>query len=122
MSNLDHRGFEIPDPTPVSIPAHMRHIERDHIRDIIRQELSRHAENVGFESWEDADDFDVGDDYDPSSPYEEEFDPQTGESLWSRSVDSGFQSGPAGSGHDPAPTEANSEVENTPPEPAVTTV
>lgn len=82
MTGLDEKGWEIPDQTPVAIPVRIQRYERDHIREIIRQELSRQAEDDGFETWEDADDFDVGDDFDPYSPYEEEFDPSTGASLW----------------------------------------
>ncbi|AXH74307.1 MAG: hypothetical protein [Microviridae sp.] len=82
MSKLDSKGWEIPDQTPVAIPAHIKFYDtRDSIRDMIRAELSREARENGFETWEESDDFDVGDDYDPTSPYEEQFDPQ-GYSLW----------------------------------------
>lgn len=80
--DLTKEGDEIPDPTPLAIPAHVKFIERDHIRDIIRQELSRHAQQEDFETWEESDDFDCDDDYDPTSPYEEQFDPDSGRSLW----------------------------------------
>jgi len=48
----------------------------DHIRNLVRSErLRQEVESAGFETPEEADDFDVGDDYDPSSPYEHNFDP-----------------------------------------------
>lgn len=87
MSMLDEKGYEIPDQTPVAVPVRMQRYERDHIREIIRQEMSRQAEDQGFETWEESDDFDVGDDFDPISPYEEQFDPDTGESSWNRNVE-----------------------------------
>lgn len=50
--------------------------ERDRIQGIIRGErLKEEMRNAGKETFEEADDFDVGDDFDPTSPYEEIFDP-----------------------------------------------
>ncbi|UIB81459.1 hypothetical protein [Flyfo microvirus Tbat2_151] len=47
----------------------------DQIREMVRSErLAMEAENAGYETFEEADDFDVGDDYDPQTPYENEFD------------------------------------------------
>lgn len=83
MTKLDSRGWEIPDQTPVAIPAHIKpRDQRDSIREMIRYEISKEAMNAGYETFEEADDFDVGEDYDPTSPYEEQFDPETGYSLW----------------------------------------
>lgn len=42
--------------------------------------MSQLAEDREMETLEDADDFNVGDDYDPTSPWEEQFNPQ-GDSL-----------------------------------------
>lgn len=43
---------------------------------MVRSErLAQEAAQAGYESFEEADDFEVGDDYDPSSPYETDFDP-----------------------------------------------
>ncbi|AXH77126.1 MAG: hypothetical protein [Microviridae sp.] len=84
MSQLNEKGWEVPDQTPVAIPAYIqKYDQRDSIKEMIRQALSQEAEHAGFETFEEADDFDVGDDFDPSSPYEEQFDPDTGASLWS---------------------------------------
>lgn len=47
----------------------------DHIRGLVRSEHLRHAAaSAGAETFEEADDFEVGDDYDPTSPYEGDFD------------------------------------------------
>lgn len=69
----DARGYELPDPTPMS-PA-VGHKPgptlREQIRDMIASErLAQEAAAAGFETLEEADDFDVGDDYDPVTPYE----------------------------------------------------
>lgn len=43
---------------------------------MVRSErLAAEAAAAGYESFEEADDFEVGDDFDPSSPYETDFDP-----------------------------------------------
>jgi len=48
----------------------------EHIKALVRSErLAQEAAAAGFETPEEADDFDVGDDYDPTSPYEHNFDP-----------------------------------------------
>lgn len=68
----DEQGRELPDPTPVEIPVGFSRPEslQDQIKRLIRTELSMDAQAGGFESFEEADDFDVGDDFDPSSPHE----------------------------------------------------
>lgn len=73
------RGREKPDGTPVAPPV--GYVKQpslaEQIRNMVRSErLRQEAESAGFESFEDADDFEVGDDYEPSSPYEYEFDPE----------------------------------------------
>lgn len=79
----DERGHEIPDPTPVAAAIGHRPgpTLREQIRDMIQSEkLRMEAEAAGFESLEEADDFDVGDDYEPNSPYELDADlPQIAE-------------------------------------------
>lgn len=75
---LDEFGREIPDPTPMAPPV--GYSRAPTMVEIIRQQiqgerLKAEAAAMGKESWEEADDFDVGDDYDPSSPWEEQFDP-----------------------------------------------
>lgn len=59
----DEKGREIPDPTPVAMPAGMSKPEsmQDMIRRFVRLEASRMAENSGYESFEEADDFEPDD-------------------------------------------------------------
>lgn len=70
-------GKEYPNPVPLEaplgfVPAEPLHLQ---IRRMVMRELSDQAAAEGFETAEDADDFDVGDDYDPSSPFELDFEP-----------------------------------------------
>lgn len=76
-ADLDRFGHEIPDPVPVAPPVGYRAKPSliESIRSMVRQEFSAAAQRAGFESFEEADDFEVGDDFDPSSPYEQEFEP-----------------------------------------------
>lgn len=69
---LDERGWEIPDGTPMARPLHINVAETlaDKIKRMVRYELSQSAAAAGHESFEDADDFNVGDDPELSSPYE----------------------------------------------------
>jgi len=75
---LDEFGREVPDPVPMAPPVGysrsptMTEIIR---QQIMGQQLAAEAAAMGKESWEEADDFDVGDDFDPTSPWEEQFDP-----------------------------------------------
>lgn len=84
MAKLDENGHEVLDSTPVAatIKIAPRYNMFDRMRDMIRRELSEQAADKGLETWEEANDFDVGDDFDPSTPYEEQFDPETGDSKW----------------------------------------
>ncbi|AXH73283.1 MAG: hypothetical protein [Microviridae sp.] len=75
---LDEFGREIPDPVPMAPPLGFRAAPT--MAEIVRQQimgerLRQEAAAMGKESWDEADDFDVGDDFDPSSPWEEQFDP-----------------------------------------------
>jgi hypothetical protein len=77
MTTLDKNGHEVLSSDPMAVvlrPA--RRSMFDHMRDLIKTEISRQAQNNDQESFEDADDFDVGDDYDPRSPWEMTFDQQ----------------------------------------------
>lgn len=69
---FDSRGWEIPDQTPVARPVGWTAPESltEQIRRLVRGELSRQAVEAGHESFEEADDFEVGDDFDPQSPWE----------------------------------------------------
>lgn len=72
MAKHDEFGREIPDPTPVAVPAGWsRPVPlQQQIQAMIRTELSRKAVEDGQESFEEADDFDVDEEPDPLSPYE----------------------------------------------------
>lgn len=76
---LDSRGYEVPDPTPVALPAGFKEPESLEvmIRRLIRsEEWTRATNEEGFESFEESEDFEIDDDmWDPQSPYEEVFDP-----------------------------------------------
>nr|QJB20079.1 MAG: hypothetical protein [Microvirus sp.] len=72
MPRLDNYGSEVPDPQPIAVNVKVKRLmnDSDRMRTIIRQELSRAAQEEGAESFEEADDFNVDDEYDPTSPYE----------------------------------------------------
>lgn len=82
---LDQNGSEIPDPTPVAIPAGFKEPEslENMIRRLVRaDDFRRAADQEGFETFEEAEDFEIDDDsFDPSSPYEEVFDPVLGRGI-----------------------------------------
>lgn len=81
---LNQLGQELLDPTPIAPPVGYKKQPSmvDHIRNMVRSELLRaHAESEGFGSFEEEDDFDVGDDYEPTSGYENDFDPVPPEAV-----------------------------------------
>ena len=60
---LDHTPMEIPqDQEPLSL--------RDEMRQYIRTMVSQQAEEYGAGTFEEEDDFDIPDEFDPTSPYE----------------------------------------------------
>lgn len=74
---FDEEGRELNDPTPISVPVKFvtPESEVDRLRRFLRSEqLSRELDAQGWDTPEEADDFDVGDDFDPTSPYEQDFD------------------------------------------------
>lgn len=73
-------GDEMLDPTPMAPPiGYKRQIPlHEQIRAMVRSEkLAMEAEAAGAETFDEADDFDIDDEMDPSSPYEANFDPMT---------------------------------------------
>ncbi|UDN67571.1 hypothetical protein [robinz microvirus RP_48] len=81
---LDAKGHEIPDPQPLEIPARFKRPETlaEQIRRVTKGALSLQAAEQGFETFEEAEDFEIDDDsFDPSSPYEEIFDPTLGRGI-----------------------------------------
>lgn len=80
---LDEHGHEVPDPRPMRIPAGFKRPETlaEQVQRLVRTHVSRLAEAQGAETFEESEDFDVGDDEDPSTPYETHFDPLIGKDL-----------------------------------------
>jgi len=75
---LDARGQEILDDKPMSIPAGFKKPESlsETIQRLVRRGLSDAAAAQGFETFEEAEDFEVGDEtFDPNTPYETFHDP-----------------------------------------------
>lgn len=79
----DEEGREIPDSTPLELPLGMKRPDTlaEQVQRLVRRQLSDYAALHGHESFEEAEDFDVDEDFDPSTPYEEEFDPILGKNL-----------------------------------------
>lgn len=77
-SSVGKKTVEFPDPTPMAPPVGFTRRPPLHqlIREMVQRELSQSAEHAGMETAEEADDFDVGDDYDPDSPFEHDFEPR----------------------------------------------
>lgn len=78
----DSRGREIPDPTPMQPPVgyNPQPSLAQQIRQmVVSERLAMEAREAGAETFEEADDFDVGDDFEAErhSPYEANFDPMT---------------------------------------------
>lgn len=81
---LNERGQEVLDPTPLAIPAGFvkpESLEAKMARAI--RVASLQAQSQGFETVEEADDFDIPDDPDtlPDSPWETVFDPGIGKEI-----------------------------------------
>lgn len=73
---LDSSGAEILDSTPMQPP--IGYNPQPSMFDVMRKMIADHQRELaeaGFETPEEADDFDVDDDFDPTSPYEHDFDP-----------------------------------------------
>lgn len=73
---LDEKGWEHGDPEPMEIPAGFKRPEtlQEQIKRLIKA-ASNEAAAMGLETFEEAEDFNVDDDFDPSTPYEVFFDP-----------------------------------------------
>lgn len=79
MARYNELGEEILDPTPVSIPIGFgRPLPlADKIRLMTREAMSQAARELGEETFEEADDFNVGEeDLDPHAKWEDTFDPE----------------------------------------------
>lgn len=76
----DEKGHELPDATPIAaaIGYTRQPSLAEQIRQMVRSErLAQEAAAMGAETFEEADDFEVGDpaDFLPGTPYEQDFDP-----------------------------------------------
>lgn len=115
MSKRDpNTHYETLDPKPLAIPARIRPVtDVERLRAMVRGELSLAAQADGFETFEEANDFDVGDDYDPTSPWELTIDQEIEhEQLVSRIIRE--QNGEEGS-PDPQVSEQTQRGDTTPP-------
>lgn len=76
MAKLDENGHEVLDDTPANVPVRFRHVDSlvDTVKRVIREQASLEAQNMGMETFEEADDFDCDDDYNPTSPHEMSLD------------------------------------------------
>lgn len=78
-ASLNQDGHEIGDSRPLEVALNLRRAPSltEQIRAVVRSErLKQEAIASGHETFEEADDFEIGDDYDPESPYEMEFEPE----------------------------------------------
>lgn len=80
----DQAGREIPDPNPMQPPLGYQRQDPLAVRIremIIGHRLAEEARKAGAETFQEADDFEVGDDWEAEkhSPYETNFDPMTPE-------------------------------------------
>lgn len=65
-------GHEIMDNTPIAVPTRFRRslTLQEQIQLMIKRDMSRLAQQNGYETYEEADDFDVDDDPEMKSPYQ----------------------------------------------------
>lgn len=78
IGRLDERGRELLDGRPMEPPVgyNPQPSLMDRIRTMVRDAaLQRDLARAGAETFDEANDFDVGDDYDPSSPWEQYYEP-----------------------------------------------
>lgn len=78
MAKIDKNGAEILDMTPLSIPVGAKRPEplSSQVARLVRTEMSKMAQKQGMETFEEAEDFDVGDGEDFTSAWEEQFEGQ----------------------------------------------
>lgn len=94
------KGQLVPDPTPIAPPIGYKREQPlfEKIRDMVRSaQLQEDLNKAGYETFEEADDFEVGD-WDPRSPYEEFFEPTPVNELRRRQAEAeSLASSPPGS-------------------------
>lgn len=84
---LNKKGREVLSDKPMALPLGFKRPETldEQIQRMVRTRVSAMAADQGFDTWEDANDFDIDDDTDPlerhftgPTPYETHFDPDLG--------------------------------------------
>lgn len=83
-SRLDSEGREINSGIPLEPPLGYKRTPSlaEQIRAMVQSEnMAQIVAAEGAETFEESEDFDVGDDFDPHSPYENEFDPSISELI-----------------------------------------
>lgn len=99
---LNPKGQEVLDPTPVAPPVgyNRQRPLAEQIRDMVRSErLAQEVQNAGFETFEEADDFDIPDDpIDPNTPYEGDFDVSVSELRRRQAEENARQGSPEATG------------------------
>lgn len=80
---LNPDGWEVPNQTPLNLPLGFKRPETlaEQVQRLVRFSVSQYAASQGQETFEEADDFDCGDDSEPGSPYETFFDPVLGREI-----------------------------------------
>ena len=80
---LDEHGHELPDPRPMEVPLGMKKPETiaEVVQRLVRHQVSQYAAMNGMETFEEAEDVEVDDEFDPSTPYELDFDPVLGREI-----------------------------------------
>lgn len=78
----NEKGEELPDPTPVRVTPKVR-ITPNKLAEFqaMLRTASYLARNEGYETLEESEDFDVGDDFDPGTPWELQFDKISGREI-----------------------------------------
>lgn len=82
ISSLDQEGREVLDTTPIAPPIGFKEQPSmvEYVRDLIRSEkLRMEAEEAGYETFEESEDFDVDDDVGIFSQWENDYDPPISE-------------------------------------------
>ena len=89
FGGLDEFGHEIPDPRPLAIPTDLGRPETlaEQVQRLVRsasREIASQTDDI--ETFEESEDFDVDDDFDPATPYELHFDPVLGKEVSAQMV------------------------------------
>lgn len=98
MATLNDRGHEILDDTPVAIPLRFSRppSRMEEMKQLLRlAQYEAMTSGRMYETPQEADDFDVGDDFDPTTPYELSQDNEIAEWLFDSPVDPGAAAAPA---------------------------